>query len=171
MNEVLRNDLKFLYPKKDGDLYTVFIDRCLDLTSERYSFCGMVTVHSFMFTSSHEEIRKEIIINMEIETMAHMGTRTEFDVANKTAQGFSMYALGKISKLQRDRTIGIYFRLVNENEEEKHSAFSNALKDYLDYLYNNGSLTDPHIFILQQEKLKAIPGWPVVYWISDNLRN
>ena len=163
MNEAIRNDLSKLYPKKDGDLYTVFIDRCLDLTSEDYGFCGMVTIHSFMFTSSNEEIRKEIINNTEIETMAHLGTRAEFDVANKTAQGFTMYSLGKAPGIQSDAKSGIYFRLVKENEEEKHTAFCNVLKDYLN---NKDFFSDPHVFVLQQEKLKAIPGWPFVYWVS-----
>ena len=142
MNETLRNDLKALYPKKDGDLYTVFIDRCLDLTSEQYGFCGMVTIHSFMFTSSHEDIRREIINHTEIETMAHLGTRAEFDVANKTAQGFSMYALGKIPGVDNDKVSGVYFRLVKENEEEKHTAFSSALQDYL---ADGVDFSDPHV--------------------------
>lgn len=167
MNEALRNDLKSLYPKKDGDLYTAFIDRCLDLTSDHYGFSGMVTIHSFMFTSSHEGIRQEIINHTEIETMAHLGTRTEFDVANKTAQGFSMYALGKIPDLEKEKVSGTYFRLVKENEEEKHTAFCSALQDYLT---NRDSFSDSHVFILEQEKLKAIPGWPIIYWVSDGLR-
>jgi hypothetical protein len=167
MNEVLRKDLKTLYPKKDGDLYAAFIDRCLDLTSERNSFCGMVTVHSFMFTSSHEEIRKEIINNTEIETMAHLGTRTFKDLSNPNAQGFSMYALNKIPESHQRKASGVYFRLVKENGEEKHQAFLSALQDYLD---NKDSFSNPHTFVLQQERLKAIPGWPFVYWVSDAVR-
>ena len=168
MNRVLRDDLRYLYPKKDVDLYSVFIDRCLNLTEEQYGFCGMVTIHSFMFTSSHEDIRREIINHTEIETMVHLGTRAEFDVANKTAQGFSMYALGKIPETQIVKISGVYFRLVNENEEEKHTAFCMAMRDYLD---NRSNFTNQHIFIMAQDKLKAIPGWPFVYWMRDGIRN
>lgn len=120
MNAILKENLTSLYPKKDGDLYTVFIDRCLDLTSKNNGFCGMVTIHSFMFTSSHEQIRKDIIEHTSIETLCHLGTRTEFDVANKTAQGFAMYALCKSLK-QKDISKGIYFRLVLEKMKEKNS--------------------------------------------------
>ena len=168
MNEAIRNELKNLYPNKDGDLYTVFIDRCLDLTTENYGFCGMVTIHSFMFTSSHEEIRREIINGTEIEGMVHLGTRAEFDVANKTAQGFTMYSLGRISNSTKHSVSGVYFRLVKENEEEKHIAFREALNNYRN---NPDSFSDPHVFVLQQEKLKAIPGHPLFYFISDNFRN
>ncbi|MCK4446438.1 MAG: BREX-1 system adenine-specific DNA-methyltransferase PglX, partial [Candidatus Marinimicrobia bacterium] len=163
MNAILKENLTSLYPKKDGDLYTVFIDRCLDLTSKNNGFCGMVTIHSFMFTSSHEQIRKDIIENTSIETLCHLGTRTEFDVANKTAQGFAMYALCK-NFMQKDTSKGIYFRLVLENEAEKHLAFKEALNKYI-----RGDKSDK-VYVLEQEKLKTIPGWPFVYWVSDKIR-
>ncbi len=161
-NKALADELKELYQGKSGDLYTVFIDRCLELTSQS-GFCGMVTIHSFMFTSSHEQIRKEIIEDTFIESLAHLGTKTEFDVANKTAQGFAMYTLGKYES----NTIspqGVYFRLVDENEEQKRIAFEESLNKYL-----SGEESD-RVFIVEQEKLKAIPGWPFVYWISDRIR-
>ncbi len=163
MNAILKENLTSLYPKKDGDLYTVFIDRCLDLTSKNNGFCGMVTIHSFMFTSSHEQIRKDIIENTSIETLCHLGTRTEFDVANKTAQGFAMYSLCKSSK-QKDISKSVYFRLVLENEEEKRLAFEEALDKYL-----KGEKSDK-IYVFEQNKLKIIPGWPFVYWVSDKIR-
>lgn len=168
MNEAIRQDLTALYPKKDGDLYTVFIDRCLDLTTGDYGYCGMVTIHSFMFTSSHEEIRKEIINGTEIEGMVHLGTRAEFDVANKTAQGFTMYTLGRIANSAKHSVSGVYFRLVKENEEEKHTAFCEVLNDYRK---NTNTFSGPHVFVLQQKKLKTIPGYPFVYWISDGIRS
>jgi len=164
MNPALKEDLTNLYPKKDGDLYTVFIDRCLDLTSNNNGFCGMVTIHSFMFTSSYEQIRKDILGNTSIETLCHLGTRTEFDVANKTAQGFTMYVLCKNSRY-KDASKSVYFRLVLENEEEKRLAFEEALDKYL-----KGDKSEK-VYVLEQEKLKTIPGWPFVYWVSDNVRS
>ena len=161
-NEALADELKKLYQGKSGDLYTVFIDRCVDLTSQS-GFCGMVTIHSFMFTSSHEQIRKEIIENTSIESLVHLGTKTEFDVANKTAQGFAMYTVGKYES-NKISSKGVYFRLIDENEEQKRIAFEESLNKYL-----SGQKSD-RVFIVEQEKLKAIPGWPFVYWVSDRIR-
>jgi len=163
MNSALKEDLTNLYPKKNGDLYTVFIDRCLDLTLNGNGFCGIVTIHSFMFTSSYEQIRKDIIENTTVETLCHLGTRTEFDVANKTAQGFAMYSLYKSLK-KKDTSKGVYFRLVLENEEEKRITFEDALSKYI-----SGHNSDK-VYVLEQEKLKTIPGWPFVYWVSDKIR-
>lgn len=162
----LSKDLKELYPKKDGDLYTVFTDRVYSLTSDK-GFCGLVTIHSFMFTSSHVEIRKLLINKSQMETMAHLGTRTEFDVANKTAQGFSAYAFEKLINTEKSDFRGIYFRLIKENEVDKRYAFEKASKDWQT---NGEQVTDQHVFVVRQEDFKAIQAFPFVYWISNRLR-
>lgn len=161
---LLQNELKLLYPKKDGDLYTVFIDRCFSLLKD-HGFAGMVTIHTFMFTSSNEEIRSMLINNTRLQTMIHLGTRTEFEVANKTAQGFTAYSFSK--EKESKISIGIYFRLVKENEELKRTAFEKALSDWRD---RDESASDRHLFIMRQEDFKTIPAWPIIYWLSSNNR-
>ncbi|RMG42890.1 MAG: BREX-1 system adenine-specific DNA-methyltransferase PglX [Methanobacteriota archaeon] len=163
----LRDDLKILYPKKDGDLYTAFIDRVYSLTSAN-GFGGLVTIHSFMFTSSHEEIRKLLIDETEICGMVHLGTRTEFDVANKTAQGFTVYTFRKILRKEEGDWRAVYFRLVKENEEEKRLAFEKAFSDWQAH---GEQASDRHIFVVRQEDFKAIPGWPLVYWVSNSIKS
>ncbi len=152
------------YGKNSGDIYSCFIDRCIDLV-QNDGFIGLVTIHTFMFTSSYETIRRKIIQDTAIETVVHLGTRTEFDVANKTAQGFVMYTLQK-KVIEKSDFVGIYFRVVKENEGKKHDSFRKGLDNYLKNNFND--LKNYHI--LPQEKLKVIPSWPFVYWISDGLR-
>ena len=164
MDNRLANDLKQLYPKKDNDLYTMFIARCVEIANFNNSFCGMVTMHTFMFTSSNFDLRKSILESSSIETMAHLGTNTEFDVANKTAQGFTAFIVNKKRNLNLNSQ-GIYFRLINEIDEEKKLAFEDTLKKYL-----NNKISEK-LFIIPQEKLKQISSWPFVYWISENIRN
>ncbi|MBV6422082.1 MAG: hypothetical protein DAHOPDDO_03371 [Ignavibacteriaceae bacterium] len=162
---ILKNDLKNIYGKLSGDLYTCFIDRCISLTSQE-GLSGLVTIHSFMFTSSHEQVRNRILLDTQIETMVHLGTKTEFEVANKTAQGFVMYSLFKRNG-KVDNTVGVYFRLVNENEEEKQRGFI----DSLDFYNGRSKVDNGQCFSLSKNKLKVIPGWPFVYWISEELRS
>ncbi|MFA5011156.1 MAG: BREX-1 system adenine-specific DNA-methyltransferase PglX [Ignavibacteria bacterium] len=163
--EYLSKDLKEIYEKKSGDLYTCFIDRCIDSVTFD-GFLGLVTIHTFMFTSSNEEIRKRIIEETQIETLVHLGTKTEFEVANKTAQGFVMYALQKKIKDNSKRN-GVYFRVVSEEDVEKQVAFLNGLK----LLLNKSDNQYINYYIIDQSKLKIIPSWPFVYWISDGIRN
>lgn len=167
MNEVLRNALKALYPRVAGDLFSVFISRCLKLTAE-HGRIGMVAIHSFMFISSYEALRDEITGSSMIETGCHLGTKTEFDVANKTAQGFVAFVANRdVMDLDReqDQCIGAWFRVVNENDTEKRIAFEQAL--------NAASLdlAEPHLFFYPQQNFTAIPGSPWVYWTHEAIRD
>ncbi len=166
-NDTLSTELKKLYDKKSGDFYTCFIDRCIDLTEEG-GFTGMITVHSFMFTSSHEPVREKIIRETAIETMAHLGTRSFEDLSNPNAQGFVMYALRKSTGKFNDESRGVYFRLVKElSISEKEAAFQRGLADL-----NSANVgKKSNVYILPQEKLKVIPTWPFVYWLSEGVRN
>jgi len=160
MNETLRQFLKDTYPKRDGDLFSAFISRCLELTSDD-GRCGMVTIHTFMFVSSYEEIRKDLIETTGIETVCHLGTRTEFDVANKTAQGFVAFTIRKDSEKNCClATNGTWYRLVEANETEKRDLLERELlRDRSDYRFS-----------LVQKDLTLIDGWPWAYWISNNVR-
>ena len=160
MNETLRQFLKDAYPKRDGDLFSAFISRCLELTRDD-GRCGMVTIHTFMFVSSYEEIRKDLIETTGIETVCHLGTRTEFDVANKTAQGFVAFVVRKDPEKSRCLgTEGTWYRLVEADGTEKRDLLERELqKEISDYR-----------FFLVQRDLTLIGKWPWIYWISDRIR-
>ena len=159
----LRDDLRMLYLEAANDLYSCFINRCIDLT-DQHGFTGMINIHSFMFTSSFENLRKLIINDTSIETMVHLGP-TFMELSNPYAQQCTMYVL-RNEKPSIDSK-GIYFRMIKYINEEKELMLNNALQDYL---ANKETFSNPHVFILEQEKLKAIPGWPVIYWVSDGIR-
>lgn len=155
----LSNALKTLYPDSCGDLYTCFIDRCRNLAKEE-GYTGLINIHSFMFTSSYEKIRKAIVENNIIETLVHLGP-TFMELSNPYAQQCVMYVLRNKPPI---KSKGIYFRVVNFINDEKRLAFEGALNKYV-----RGDKSDK-VYILEQEKLKTIPGWPFVYWVRDNLR-
>jgi len=162
-NPALRDDLKTLYPEAANDLYSCFISRCIDLTSPK-GYTGMINIHSFMFTSSFENLREQIIDTTAIETMVHLGP-TFMELSNPYAQQCTMYVLN--NENPSVGTKGIYFRMIKYINEEKERMLENSLQDYL---ANGDAFSDPHVFILEQEKLKAIPSWPVVYWVSEKIR-
>ena len=163
-NSDLREDLKKLYPETSNDLYATFIDRCIELTNHN-GYTGLINIHSFMFTSSYEALRTSILEKTSIETMVHLGP-TFMELSNPYAQQCTMYVLKNIQPTVH--YTGAYFRMIKYINEEKELMFSNALNDYNN---NPNSFSDPHVFLLQQEKLKAIPGYPFVYWVSDGIRN
>ena len=56
----MKTFLKDYYPDSKSDMYSAFIEKCLDLTAVS-GFLGMVTMQSFMFISSHEKLRKLLL--------------------------------------------------------------------------------------------------------------
>jgi len=155
---ILSNALKVLYPDSCGDLYTCFIDRCRNLTKEK-GYTGLINIHSFMFISSYEKIRKAIVENNIIETLVHLGP-TFMELSNPYAQQCVMYVL---KNKPPTKSKGIYFRVINFINEEKRLAFKEALDKYLKEEKSD------KVYILEQEKLKTIPGWPFIYWVSDKI--
>lgn len=162
MNEALRRILSSLYPKKDGDLFSAFISRCQELTKTGGK-CGMVTIHSFMFISSYEPLRDSVLGECSLESIAHLGTRTEFEIANKTAQGFVLFTYAKGDRSDRDI---VCFRLAKEGYG---SAKREALEVALTHI-RTGS-PEPHVFFCKPSDFAAIPGSPWVYWLTPGLRN
>jgi hypothetical protein len=165
MNDRLKALLGDSYPEGDGDLYAAFIQRCLDLAKDS-GWVGMLTMHSFMFISSYEELRKWVRERAAVETMAHAGPGL-FDVGNPGTLQTTAFVLRRESdSKKRDNAMATYFRLVKEaNGESKRVRFEQALENL------NAGKVDPIVFSFCQKDFDAIPGTPCVYWISKNIGN
>src|SRR6056297_616715 len=70
----LKEYLKKEYKDSKKDLFSAFMEQCINLTQNN-KFTSMVTMHSWMFLSSYEKLRENIINNQVIDTMLHLGTR------------------------------------------------------------------------------------------------
>jgi len=72
MNADLKDFAKRTYPNSKSDLFAMFIERGFELVSP-YGFNAMVTMQSWMFLSSYENLRLKILADSSIECMVHMG--------------------------------------------------------------------------------------------------
>jgi len=117
-------------------------------------------MHSFMFISSYEDLRRDVRNQAAIEAMAHCGPGL-FEVGNPGTLQTTAFALRKEPEAKaRENQVGTYFRLVYApNSYEKQMAFEQALREK--------NLT----YHLVQYVFNAIPGAPWVYWISNELRD
>ncbi len=157
LSDTLGDFLFDAYPFARGDLYSAFIARCGELARSG-GWVGMLTIHSFMFLSSFEPLRKWLESSFDIAAVAHLGTRTILDLSNTNAQGFVAFCLhaGRLS----DNSRGIYFRLVNApGGDGKRLAFEEALLDGV------------NTHQVAQQQFSAIPGSLWVYWISEEIRH
>jgi len=164
MNSELAKFIAKNYPEGKSDLYTAFIERCLQLTRDE-GRCGMITIHSFMFISSYEKLRKDVLDAASIETGCHLGTKTEFDISNPNAQGFVSFVLRRDpEKDRRSETVGTWYRLIKADGEYKRNVFEQAI------CRPHFGKNDPAIFRYRQGDFGAIPGGPWVYWITPGIR-
>ena len=71
MNPNLKEYIKSNYPMTKTDLFAVFLEKGLEMVKE-YGFNCMVTMQSWMFLSSFEKLRKNLIETTTISNLLHM---------------------------------------------------------------------------------------------------
>ena len=154
MDPPLKKYVQKNYPISKADLFSVFIEKMIELTSN-IGYIGMITMHSWMFLSNFEKLRKEIQ-NHTIINMAHLGTRAFGDIGGEVVQTTTFI----LQKAKREEYLGSYERLVDfgsqDDKENMYLAMVNG-KDEND------------IYHVDQSNFNKIPGSPIAYWASENL--
>ena len=123
MNAELKEFAKKQFPNSKSDLFAIFIERNLDLTTTA-GMVAMITMQSWMFLSSFEALRARILGQHTILGMAHLGARG-FDSIGGEVVSTTAFVLAQphLPTYQ-----GAYFRLVDGNSEaEKAAMFKEAL--------------------------------------------
>ena len=136
------------YKDSKSDLFAVFIERCNEFTKKN-CYTSMITMQSWMFLSSFETLRKNIIEKTEIKSLNHLGTRAFSEIGGEVVSTVTW-----ISKKISPKNEGTYIRLVDYNNAElKEQEFSN--KD--------------NYFQAKQKDFEKIPGSPIAYWVSNRI--
>lgn len=148
-SEKLKKYVEKNYKDGKGDLFAVFIEKCNELTKkDRYT--SMITMQSWMFLSSFENLRKMIIDKTEIQSLNHLGTRAFEEIGGEVVSTVSW-----ISKKKIPNEKGIYIRLVDYNDAQwKEEEFFNKENYYQ----------------ANQKDFEKIPSSPIAYWVSDKVR-
>lgn len=154
MNTKLKKYLSVKYPKSKTDLYAAFIERCKKFTQQD-KWIAMITMHSWMFTSSYEKLRKELN-KIKINSMVHLGTRAFEEIGGEVVQTTSF--------VMRNSSVtghkGVFIRLVDfGNAELKNEKLLEALNTPNCDFYHESN----------QDDFNRIPGSPIAYWASENI--
>jgi len=150
----MKTFLKDYYPDSKSDMYSAFIEKCLDLTAVS-GFLGMVTMQSFMFISSHEKLRKLLLEGARISSLVHLGPRAFRSIGGEIVNTV-MFAIER-----GNGHLGSAFHSVKDLDyEEKVRTIRETL----------ASRVPQRAYTLNQSEFKKIPGYPFVYWISDRIR-
>jgi len=140
----------FFYSK--SDLFAMFIERGFELTANA-GYEAMVTMQSWLFLSSYEAMRKELLATKTISTMIQIGYNSFPEINSKVAQAIAFSA----HHCHINTYKGTYINL--------NSAPQSADKKIV-FLHRDLSITH---YVVQNE-FKKLHGSPIAYWINDRVR-
>ena len=141
------------YARSKADLFAMFIERALGLVTER-GLVAMITMQGWAFLSSFEKLRNAVLSASTIESFAHLGTGA-FDSIGGAVVSTAAFVL---SEMHDDAHAGVYIRLTDGRNELEKSDLLRAASQNSDH----GAR-----FRVRPASLKAIPGIPLAYWVSE----
>lgn len=150
MGPKLSNFVKKHYKDSKSDLFAVFMERCSEFT-RKFGFLSMITQHNWMFLSSYENLRNEII-NRDIVNMLHLGTRAFEEIGGEVVQTTTF--IQSNSKISDRKTKFIRLTGINDANEKELETLK---------IINNNT-NDKNVFISNLDEFDSIPGSPIAYW-------
>lgn len=150
--DVLKTYAAKNYPDSKADLFSVFMDVCIDRLKDGGKY-GMINMQSWMFLSSFETLRKKILDTQHIDSLLHLGPRTFDELSGEVVQNAAFV----ISKTVSQSVEGIYYRLIDGK--------SCAVKRDM---YLKG---ENRYIVAGQKQFEQIPGAPIAYWVSSQFIN
>lgn len=148
------------------NLYACFIKRCCELTDD-LGKVGMIHPLTFMYIKTFEDVRKFILENTHISLFVEHGADSTnmFSDSGGFASAPAYFVLDKGRNIKNDSIFVSLDQYTRTPQERYKKQFClEALSDIV-----NGN-PNKHVYLLPQNKLKAIKSWPFIYWISDEFR-
>ena len=150
MNSTLSEFVKNHYPYSKSDLFACFIEQCGKLTKNN-GFYAMITQHAWMFISSYELFRMEML-KSGIVSMIHLGIKAFEEIGNDVVQTCSFIIKRRIIPNYKST----YIKLTDyKNYSLKDKEYHNIKNHYY----------------CSSELFRRIPGIPIAYWVSDQFVN
>lgn len=150
MNVTLKKWCENEAPSASGDLFAMFILR-LKHNALPNGYLGMITMHSWMFISEYEQLRKDLIRNTTLLSLVHLGPRAFDTVTGERVQTAAFV----LANRHPSEDTGTYARLITgRSEAEKKEQFHNT----------------QHRYFARQSAFENLAWIPLIYWISDAMR-
>ena len=149
MNEIIKKYLENNYPLGKQDLFSAFIERVLNLTLHN-CYTSVVTMQSWMFLSSFEDLRKKLLDTKTIITMVHMDNMVMHIAFGTSAVVFKNACLN----IQRFEAQYCYVELKDLNDNDEPLCFPTHNQRFKK---------------ADQRDFSKIPGSPIAYWVSKKI--
>ena len=164
MNALLSQFMKDEYPTGKSDLFAAFMIRCTELADQRGAV-AMITMQSWMFLSSYEKLRVNLLDNQRITSMLHLGPHA-FDSIGGEVVSVTAFSLANLpveaSESVRELP-GTFIRLVDPKSATEKREF------FLDALHTQG--VESQLHMVSRRGFLVVPGEPIAYWLSEKMRS
>lgn len=143
------------YEASKADLYSIFMEVCLDLTVEQ-GYISMINMQSWMFLSGQEKLRNLLQENSSMLNMIHLGPGAFPEMVGDVLQTTTFTLRKGATDLSGD-----YIRVTDVRDSDKKEKLSlAAIADEKHELRYRASNADFAVF----------PGKIIAYWASDAMR-
>ena len=181
MNKGLSDWAKKEYDDSRADFFSMFMERGVEFLMS-CGYMGMINLPSWLFLSSYNALRNSLLSNVTIQSLLHMG---------RGIFGIDWGSVAFVIKNEHIATYkGDYFRLHERN-------FQHIYYEDIKQIFLNAKLSGPYRYDFNQYRddsgtneipsesdsngrlirykastvdFEMIPGQPIAYWISGELR-
>jgi len=168
------------YKDSKTDLFAVFIERCNEFTKKN-CYTSMITMQSWMFLSSFETLRKNIIKKTEIKSLLQLGYgvigiafgTTVFSLKNSLpdeSKGNYFRMFDKIAQNIQTEDCATLFRIAKNNDNFRYKFDEYSSENEISENIESNEKGNLIKFQAKQKDFEKIPGSPIAYWVSDKIR-
>ena len=150
MNSELRDFADSHYEESKADTYAMFIVKNLEMTFKQ-GLVGMITIPNWMFLSSFEKLRGQLLSKSYISSLIHNGRGV-------WGSDFGSCAF-VINNTENKTAVGYFKRLFVKQGEV------NSNEDLQNHFLDNKKFP---IYFVSPEQFFKIPGMPIAYWATKN---
>ena len=148
------------YPASGNNLYSAFIERCLDLITDD-SFIGMLTSQTFMYLSTFKHTRFKILNqSCLIELLCDTG----FDVLDGAKVVTSTLVLRKRTPPDREKEC-LAIRLFQDKEDQKEQVFREVIRALVHGRWHT------RLFPISISVFSNLPQSVYSYWVPEKVAN
>lgn len=148
-NKDLKSGLKkFGYKITRSDLYVIFIERLLKLATTNGDI-SMITMQSWMFTDSYDELRLKLLNANSFKSLVHLGSGAFESIGGEIVST----VMFNLHKFKVDNYISSFIRLADSRRGEKRDEFFNTTR----------------LYYLDQDLMTSVSSSPIVFWKGDYL--
>jgi type II restriction/modification system DNA methylase subunit YeeA len=151
LHQSISHYIKREYPYSKYDLFAVFMERAWHFTKEK-GYYSLLNQQSWMFLSSYEKLREQLLQNSTIMSMLHLGAHTFEDISGEVVQSTAFI----------NRRVPIF---------DYNSTFYRLVDYKTTHLKEKAFLENKNKYVCKQKVYSSIPELPIVYWLTDSLRS